>query len=124
MRRLLPVVASLVVLASVGLQARQSAQSVAGKWEVTVGGQPPRILELTLEGTAVKGTISKAGSTDTLPVIGEHRKFELTFWTPEKEEFFGVMVREGSPVQGTYVHCINDQCSKSAVTMKRPASTR
>jgi hypothetical protein len=124
MGRLLAVVASVGVLVSVGLQAQQSALRVAGKWEVTVGGQPPRILELTLEGSVVKGTITKAGSTDTLPVTGEHRKFELTFWTPEKEEVFGVMVREGSPVQGTYVHCIKDQCWKSAVTMKRPANAR
>ena len=123
MSRLLAVVAFAGVLISVGLQA-QSALPVAGKWEVIVGIQPTRILELTLDGTTVKGTITKARSTETLPVTGEHRKFELTFWTPEKEEFFGVMVREGSPVQGTYVHCIKDQCWKSGVTMKRPANSR
>ena len=124
MGRLLAVVASVGVLVSVGLQARQSALPVAGKWEVTVSGQPTRILELTVDGTAVKGTITRAGSADTLPVSGEHKKSELTFWTPEKEEFFGVMVREGSPVQGTYVHCIKDQCRKSGVTMKRPANNK
>ena len=123
MGRLLGVVASAGVLVSMGLQAQQSALPVAGKWDVTVGNQPTRILELVLEGTAVKGTLTKAGSTDTLPVTGEYKKFDLTFWTPEKEEFFGVMVREGSPVQGTYVHCIKEQCWKSGVTMKRPAST-
>ena len=124
MRRLLAVVAAVGVLVSVGLQARQSALPVAGEWEVSVGGQPIRILKLTLDGTAVKGTITKAGSTDTLPVTGEHKKFELTFWTPRQEEFFGVMVREGSPVQGTYVHCIKEQCSKSGVTMRRPANAK
>lgn len=123
MGRLNVIVASVGIVVSVGLQA-QSALPVSGKWEVIVGIQPTRILELTLDGTAVKGTITKPRSTDTLPVTGEHRKFELTFWTPEKEEFFGVMVREGSPVQGTYVHCIKDQCWKSGVTMKRPTNSR
>ena len=123
MGRFLAIVASIGVVVMVSLQAQQPASRVAGKWEVTVDRQPVRIVDLTVDGTVVKGTITKFGSTDTLPVTGEHKRFELTFWTPGEEESFGVMVREGYPVQGTYVWCIKDQCSKSGVTMKRPAKT-
>ena len=92
---------------------------------MTVDRQPTRTVELTVDGTAVAGTLTKAGSTATVQVTGEFQKVELTFWTPEKpepEEFFGVVVRDGV-AQGTYVHCVNGVCSKSGVTMKRPAKT-
>jgi hypothetical protein len=93
MGRLFAVVASVGVLAA-GLSAQQRASAVAGKWEVTVTGQAKR--------------------------LAEYKNVNLSFWTAAKEEFFGVMVREGAPVQGTYVHCVGDQCSKSGVTMRRP----
>jgi hypothetical protein len=104
-KRLAALFASAGIVASAGLGAQQTV-AVAGKWEVFIDRQPTRTLELTLDGTAVKGTLTKTGSTDTVAVTGEMKKVELTFWTPEKEEFFGVVVREGAPVQGTYVHCI------------------
>ena len=110
-----------IVLVTVGLQAQQTLPSVAGKWEVSIDRRPLRIAELSVDGSAVKGTITKDGSTDTLPVSGELKKVELIFWTPNKEETFGVIVREGEPVQGTYVHCVKNVCTKAGVTMKRPA---
>ena len=86
-----------------------------------------RTVELAIEGTTVKGTLTKYGSTETVAVTGEHKTIELTFWTAEKEEFFGVMVREGFPVEGTYVYCPPGRsqayCTKSGVTMKRPVRT-
>lgn len=125
MGRLIALAASIGVLVAVGLAAQQPASIVAGKWEVTVDRQPTRTVELTVDGTAVAGTLTKAGSTATVGVTGEFKKVELTFWTPEKpepEEFFGVVVRDGV-AQGTYVHCVKGVCSKSGVTMKRPAKT-
>jgi hypothetical protein len=110
-----------IVLAAVSLQAQLPASAVAGKWDVFIDRQPARTLELTVDGSTVKGTLTKSGSTDTVAVTGEFKKAELTFWTPEQEEFFGVIVRDGSPVQGTYVYCRNGQCTKSGVNLKRPA---
>ena len=118
--RIAVLVTSVGLLVSAGVQARQSSIPLAGKWEVIVDGQPTRIVDLAINGAAVKGTLTKAGSTDTLPVTGEYKQFDLTFWTPGKEEFFGVVIREGAPIQGTYVHCIDGKCTKSAVTLKRP----
>jgi hypothetical protein len=112
-----------IVLITVSLQAQRPASAVAGKWEVTVDRQSTRTVELTVDGTVVKGTLTTAGSTNTVAVTGEYKKAELTFWTPEKVEFFGVVVREGAAVQGTYVHCVNGVCTKSGVTMKRPTKT-
>lgn len=123
MERCLAIVASIGMLAVIGLEAQQPASAVAGKWEVTVDRQPTRTLELAVDGTAVKGTLTKAGSTDTVTVTGEYKRVELTFWTPAKEESFGVIVREGTPVQGTYVYCVDGVCTKSGVTMKRPVQT-
>lgn len=126
-RLIAAIVASVGTLVSVGLQAQQTALPVAGKWEVTVDRQPTRTLELTVDGTTVNGTLTKPGSSDTVAVTGEVKKVELIFWTPEKEEFIGVIIREGSPVQGTYVYCppgrSQANCAKSAVTMKRPTKT-
>ena len=125
MGRLIATVASIGVWLAVGLGAQQTASVVAGKWEVTVERQPTRTVELTVNGTAVTGTLTKAGSTATVEVTGEFKKVDLTFRTPERpepEEFFGVVVRDGV-AQGTYVHCVKGVCSKSGVTMKRPAKT-
>ena len=119
MGRLFAVVASVGVLAA-GLSAQQRASAVAGKWEVTVTGQAKRLVELTVKGTEVTGVITSATSDAMVEVTGEYKNVNLSFWTAAKEEFFGVMVREGAPVQGTYVHCVGDQCSKSGVTMRRP----
>jgi hypothetical protein len=123
MGRFLAIAIAAGIFVTVGLQAQQPASAVAGKWEVTVDRQPTRTLELALDGTAVKGTLTKAGSTDTVAVTGEYKKVELTFWTAGKEEFLGVVIREGTPVQGTYVYCVNGVCTKSGVTMNRPAKT-
>ena len=120
MGRLITIAASIGLLGTIGPLAQQPAAAVSGKWEVSVDRQPPRTVELTVDGTAVKGTLTKAGSTDTVIVAGEYKKVDLTFWTPEKEEFFGVVLREGAPVQGTYVYCTQGQCTKSGVTMRRP----
>jgi hypothetical protein len=126
MTRTRGIVGLVAVVLIVGLPAQQMAKPVVGKWEVSVDGQPMRIADLSLDGTAVKGTITKSGSAETVAVIGELRKVDLIFWTPEKEETFGVIVRDGEPVQGTHIYCPPGQprspsCSKRAVTMKRPA---
>ena len=120
MGRVLAIVATAGLAAAVGLGAQQPSSSVAGKWDVMVDGQPARTLELKVEGAAVAGTLTSARNTTKVEVTGEFKKVELTFWTPAKEEFFGVVVREGEPVQGTYVHCVAGTCSKSGVTMTRP----
>jgi beta-galactosidase/beta-glucuronidase len=125
MGRVVAIAVSISVLVAVGLGAQQPASLVAGKWDVTVDRQTTRTVQLTVDGTAVAGTLTKAGSTATAEVTGVFKKVELTFWTPEKpepEEFFGVVVRDGV-AQGTYVHCVNGVCTKSAVTMKRAAKT-
>ena len=126
-RRIAAIALSLGVLVSVGLGAQQKAIPVAGKWEVSVDRRPMRIADLTVDGTTVEGTITKSNSTETVPVIGELKKVELIFWTTDKEETFGVITREGEPVQGTYMYCppgrSQSECAKSAVTMKRPAKS-
>ena len=67
MGRVIAIVGSLGVLAAVGLGAQQPASPVAGKWDVTVDRQPTRTLQLTVDGTAVAGTLTKAGATAPKP---------------------------------------------------------
>ena len=122
MTRFIPVVATLALLGAGALHSQQPASPAAGKWEVRVDGQPVRMVELTVNGTAVKGTLTRRDSKATVEVAGEFKKFDLTFATPAKDESFGVMVREGFPVEGTYVYCTGGQCSKSGVTLHRPAT--
>ncbi len=125
MKRACVIIGLAAVLLTTALQAQQKPIPVAGKWEVNIDRRPIRIADLTVQGSVVKGTITKPNSTDTIAVTGELRAVELIFWTPEKEETFGVIAREGEPVQGTYMFCPagrpSGECAKSAVTMKRPA---
>ena len=116
------VVGALGLVASIGLAAQQPV--VAGKWEVKVDGQSARTAELVVQGTKVTGTITAWNSPEKLKVAGEFKKMSLTFSTPGDEESFGVVVREGEPVQGTYVYCTAGVCTKSGVTLQRPASKR
>ncbi len=110
------------LVAVVGLGAQQPASPAAGKWDVKVDGQPARTAVLTVQGTEVTGTITGRNSAIRLEVTGEFKKMSLTFATPGKEEFFGVVIREGEPVAGTYVYCVAGVCTKSGVTLQRPAS--
>lgn len=122
MSRVAGIVGVLGLVISASLAGQQPASRVAGKWDVTVDRQPTRRAELTVKGTEVTGTITARDSDAKLEITGVFKNISLTFATPGNEESFGVVVREGEPVQGTYVYCVGGVCTKSGVTLERPAS--
>ena len=123
MNRLISVIASIGILFAAVVEARQSPSTVAGKWDVTVTGQPTRTLELITEGEVVTGTLTKHGS-QLATVRGEFKHGNLILETQARDEFLTVVVR-GDGLMGTYVHepYIKDLCYKTGVTLKRPPTT-
>jgi len=100
-----------------GLVAQQVASPVSGKWDVNVTGQAKRSVDLTVEGTAVRGSL--ASGAETAEVTGEFRDGSLSFWTTRREEYFTVGLRDGV-WQGTYVDSRTQRAYKTGVTLSRP----
>jgi hypothetical protein len=105
-----------------GISAQRPTPGVAGKWEVSITGQPARLLDLTVDGTAVVGTLTKDRS-EPLKVAGELKGNNLGFKTTEievEEEFF-TLIPDGSGFHGTYSYCNKDKttCFKTGVKLKR-----
>jgi hypothetical protein len=121
MIRLVALVFLAVVSLTAGLSAQRPAPVVAGKWEVSINGQPVRIVDLTVDAAAVTGTLTKDGS-EPLKVVGELKGNNLGFKTTELEEEFFALVPEGAGFHGTYSFCNKDKtiCFKKGVKLKRP----
>ena len=120
MRRLLSATAALSLLLMTGLTAQQSA--VAGRWDVSITGQPKRTLELTVAGTVVSGTMTVGSST--VRVTGEFGTGTLTFRTQVRDEYFTFGYRDGA-WQGTYVYSgsgSREESYKTGVTLSRPTT--
>jgi hypothetical protein len=118
---------ALVTIASLtaGMSAQQAPPDVAGKWEVSVTGRPVRLLDLTLDGAEVAGTLTK-DSSEPAKVTGELKVqqwgFNLGFKTAESLPEFFTLVRDGAGWRGTYSYCNEDKtvCFKTGVKLKRP----
>ena len=119
--------ALLVVLAlATGASAQQPQPAVAGRWEVSITGRTVRLLDLTVAGTTVTGTLTREGA-DATTVIGELRKdpnrsgWSLNFAPKADDEFFTV-IPDGEGLHGTYVDKTGkpEKWSKMGVVLKRP----
>jgi len=100
-----------------GLVAQQVASPVSGKWDVNVTGQAKRSVDLTVEGTTVRGSL--ISGAETAAVTGQFRDGGLSFWTSGREEFFTVVLRDGV-WQGTYVDSRTQHAYKAGLTLSRP----
>ena len=75
----------LVLTACFFLAAAASAADVGGKWNIvfhTDGGDRPGVLTLTVDGTAVTGTMTAVSDAEGVPVKGTFENGELVLAFP------------------------------------------
>jgi hypothetical protein len=84
-----------------------------------ITGQVKRIVELTIDATVVRGSLTSG--TSTVAVKGEFKDGGLSFWTDGRQEFF-LLVFEDGAWRGTYVDSRTGRGDKTGVTLKRPST--